>query len=154
MAFGAAMDLLTFTIPNRVSLALLAAFVAAAFFTSMPWPVLFSHLGAGTVVLLAGFVLFARGWIGGGDAKLMAAAALWLGFDSLLAFLIWTTLLGGALALLVLTYRRFFPPLWLLRQPWAMRLHDPNEGVPYGVALAGAGLLVYPSTIWMTGFAG
>src|SRR5690606_17246076 len=109
---------------------------------------------AGLVVLLAGFALFTLGWIGGGDAKLMAAASLWLGFDNLLVFLVWTALLGGALSLLILTYRRFFPPLWLMRQPWAMRLHDPNEGIPYGVALAGAGLVVYPSTVWMTGLAG
>lgn len=153
MAFAGAMDFLTFTIPNRVSLALLAAFLAAVFFVGLPWPMIFSHLATGAVVLLAGFALFARGWLGGGDAKLMAAAALWLGFDSLLVFLVWTTLLGGALSLIVLAYRHLLPPLWLMRQPWAMRLHDPKEGIPYGVALAGAGLLVYPSTFWMTGLA-
>lgn len=154
MALAGVMDLMTFTIPNRVSLALIAGFLAAAALTGMPWPMFLSHLGAGLIMLLAGFLMFSRGWIGGGDAKLMAAASLWLGFDSLLVYLVWTALLGGGLALLLLTYRRLLPPLWLARQTWAMRLHDPKEGIPYGIALAGAGLLVYPSTDWMTAFAG
>ncbi len=154
MAFAGVMDLLTFTIPNRVSLALLAGFLAAAPLVGMPWAIFFSHLGAGLAMLLVGFAMFSRGWIGGGDAKLMAAAALWLGLDSLLIYLMWTALLGGGLALLLLGYRRFLPPVWLVRQPWAMRLHDPKEGIPYGIALAAAGLLVYPSTAWMSAFAG
>ena len=104
-------------------------------------------------MLLVGFSMFARGWIGGGDTKLMGAAALWMGFDHLLSFLLWTALMGGALALFLLAYRSILPPIWLIGQPWALRLHDPREGIPYGVAIAGAGLLVYPSTSWMTGFA-
>lgn len=154
MTFAGALDLLTFTIPNRVSLALLAGFLAAAPMAGMPLPTFLTHLGAGVSMLLVGFAMFSRGWIGGGDAKLMAAAALWLGFDSLLVYLFWTALLGGGLSLLLLAYRRYFPPLWLMRQQWAMRLHDPREGIPYGIALAAAGLLVYPSTAWMTAFAG
>lgn len=152
MAFAGVMDLMTFTIPNRVSLALLAGFLATAPLMGMPWPMFLSHLGAGLIMLLVGIAMFSRGWIGGGDAKLMAAAALWLGFDSLLVYVVWTAILGGGLALLLLAYRGFLPPLWLARQRWAMRLHDPKEGIPYGIALAAAGLLVYPSTPWMTAF--
>ena len=154
MAFAGAMDLLTFTIPNRISLVLLVGFCAAALLVRFPLPMLLSHTAAGLAMLLVGFGLFTRSWIGGGDAKLMAAAALWLGLEGLVVFLVWTALLGGALAMLLLAYRRFFPPLWLMRQPWAMRLHDPKEGIPYGVALAGAGLLAYPSSVWMTGLGG
>lgn len=154
MVMAGIMDLLTFTIPNRISLALVAGFLAAAFLAGLPSMVLLTHAGAGLLVLAAGFAMFARGWIGGGDAKLMAAAALWLGFESLPAFLFHTALLGGAMAMLLLTYRRYVPLPWLTRQAWAMRLHDRSQGIPYGVALAGAGLLVYPSTFWMSGFAG
>ena len=105
-------------------------------------------------MIVVGLVMFAGNWIGGGDAKLLAAAALWLGFDHLLSFLIWTAILGGGFSLLILAYRRFLPPVWLLGQSWAMRLHDSREGIPYGVAIAGAGLIVYPHTIWMTAIAG
>lgn len=115
---------------------------------------LLSCLAAGLVVLLISFAMFVRGWIGGGDAKLLAAEALWLGLDHLLPFLFWTALLGGGLSIILLAYRSILPPVWLLGQTWAMRLHDRREGIPYGIAIAGAGLIVYPSTGWMTGFAG
>lgn len=154
MAFAGAMDLLTFTIPNRVSLALLAGFLGAAPLAGMPMAELLGHLGAGLAMLMVGMAMFSRGWVGGGDAKLLAAAALWLGFDNLVVYVLWTAVLGGVLALVLLMYRRFFPPLWLARQTWAMRLHDPNEGIPYGMALAAAGLVVYPSTAWMAPLAG
>lgn len=152
--WAAISDALTFTIPNRISLVFVASFVLAALIVGLPWSILVDHLGAGITMLLVGFGMFARGRLGGGDAKLMAAAALWLGFEHLLPFLLWTAILGGGLALLLLAYRRMLPPPWLICQPWALRLHDPKEGIPYGIALAGAALIVYPQTIWMTGIAG
>ena len=53
------------------------------------------HLGAGAVVLAVTFTFFSRGWIGGGDAKLAAATALWLGFDQLMNYLLYASLFGG-----------------------------------------------------------
>ena len=148
MAFAGAMDLLTMTIPNRVSLALLAAFAAAGPLTGMPWPQFFSHLLAGLAILALGILMFDRGWIGGGDAKLLAAAVLWLGFENLVQYVFLVSLLGGVLATAILAYRRLAPPLWLAGQHWAMRLHDQRVGIPYGVALAAAALWIYPSTKW------
>ena len=154
MALAGAMDFLTFSIPNRVSAGLAIGFLLTLVVTNIEWTPILVHLVTGLAVLIAGFAMFVRGWIGGGDAKFMAATTLWLGFENLPSFLLWTTLLGGVLAIILLAYRRTLPPLWLFRQPWAMRLHDPKEGIPYGVAIGGAGLIVYPQTIWMTGIAG
>jgi prepilin peptidase CpaA len=154
MAFAAAMDLFTMTIPNRVSLALLATFVLAAPLSGMAWTTFLSHFGAGALMLVVGIVMFSRGWLGGGDAKLMAAATLWLGFENLLPFMFWAVLLGGVLAVVILVYRSLVPPLWVANQSWALRLHDNREGIPYGVALAGAGLLIYPSMQWVAGLTG
>jgi prepilin peptidase CpaA len=153
MAFAGSIDLLTMTIPNRVSLALVAAFPLAAALIGMDWMAFVSHLGAGALMLVVGIGMFARGWLGGGDAKLLAAAALWLGFDHLAGYLLLVAIAGGALALLVLSYRNWVPPAWMLDQPWAMRLHDRKVGIPYGIALAAAALWIYPSTPWFTGFA-
>ena len=108
------------------------------------------HLSAGCVVLIAAFGLFARGIIGGGDAKLAAAAALWLGFDHLLPYLILASLLGGALSVGLIWFRMTPMPEWLARHAWIERLHQKGGGVPYGVALAAAALAVYPDTAWMT----
>ena len=147
------MDLFTLTIPNKIVAILIACFLIAASSIGMFSPAFLCHFGAAFLTLVVGFAMFSRGWLGGGDAKLMVAAALWLGFEHLLPFLLWTAILGGGLAVLLLTYRRMLPPLWLMRQPWAMRLHSPKEGIPYGIAMAGAGLIVYPQTFWITGLA-
>jgi len=149
MAFAGAMDLFTMTIPNRISIGLIAAFLVAALVAPLGWTELASHIGAGLLMLGVGIALFAGGFLGGGDAKLLAAAALWFGFERLIDYLLLVSIAGGALVLLILLYRSMAPPLWMCRQPWAMRLHTKAGGVPYGIALAAAGLWLYPSTSWL-----
>ena len=92
---------------------------------------------------------FACGWIGGGDAKLAAATALWLGFDQLMNYLLYASLIGGVMTLLMIRLRTMPLPAALQGQEWAQRLHRLDGGVPYGIALAAAALLVYPNTSWM-----
>ena len=88
MAFAASTDLLTMTISNRVSLILVGGFLAMALIVGMAPMLVLSHIGAAATVLVVAFICFACGWIGGGDAKLAAATALWLGFDHLLPYLV------------------------------------------------------------------
>lgn len=149
MAFAASSDLFTMTISNRVTLTLLAGFFALAAVTGMDWPKLAAHIGAGLAVLAVTFCLFARGWIGGGDAKLAAVTALWFGFDQLLAYAVCASLLGGVLTIALLRFRQVPLPRLLQGQDWIERLHRLDAGVPYGIALAAAALLVYPETPWM-----
>src|SRR5438552_11388866 len=131
MAYAAASDLLTMTISNRLALALVAAFAVAAPFTGMDWNVLGMHVAAGALVLAIGFAFFALGWIGGGDAKLAAGIALWIGWSDLLEYLSLAALLGGGLTVVVLVFRRSVLPAFVIRQPWVQRLHDETAGVPY-----------------------
>lgn len=149
MAFAGAMDLFTMTIPNRISIGLIAAFLIAAIAAPLGWAELASHVGAGVLMLGVGIALFAGGFVGGGDAKLLAAAALWFGFEHLIEYLLLVSVAGGVLVIGILLYRGVAPPLWLYRQPWAMRLHAKAGGVPYGIAIAAAGLWLYPSTPWL-----
>ena len=153
MAFAASSDLFTMTISNRVSLMLVGGFFVLAPITDMNAAETLLHVSAGCIVLVAGFGLFARGIIGGGDAKLAAAAALWLGFDHLLSYLLLASLLGGALSVGLIWFRMTPLPEWLARQAWIERLHGKDAGIPYGIALAAAALAVYPDTAWMTGLA-
>ncbi len=153
MAFAASSDLFTMTISNRVSLMLIAGFFVLAPITDMNAADILLHVSAGCIVLVAGFGLFARGIIGGGDAKLAAAAALWLGFDHLLPYLLLASLLGGALSVGLIWFRMTPLPQWLARQAWVGRLHGKDSGIPYGIALAAAALAVYPDTAWMIGLA-
>ena len=149
MAFAASTDLFTMTISNRVSLVLVAGFLVLAALDGMPVAEIGSHLAAGFVVLAVCFVFFSRGWIGGGDAKLAAAIALWFGFEQLLNYLTLASILGGVLTLLIMRFRLMPLPALLANQEWAKRLHRMDTGVPYGIALAIAALWVYAETPFM-----
>jgi prepilin peptidase CpaA len=149
MAFAAASDLFTMTISNRVSLALAAGFLALALASGMGVSDVLMHLAAGATVLAVAFVCFAFGWVGGGDAKVAAAAALWFGFGHLLNYLVYASLFGGALTLFLLQFRQWPLPYALAGQPWLLKLHAKESGIPYGVALAVGALVVYPDTEWI-----
>jgi len=149
MAYAAASDLLTMTIPNRLSLALVAAFAVFAVASGLSAHAALLHVAAGAAVLALTFALFGFGWIGGGDAKLAAATALWLGFDTLMEYFLVAPIAGGGLTLAILALRKLPLPAIALRWDWLSRLHHPKTGVPYGIALALAALVVYPHTaIW------
>jgi prepilin peptidase CpaA len=155
MAFAAAMDLLTMRIPNKVSLALAGAFVIAAPLMGLPPGQILMHIAAGALVLAVGIALFAVGGFGGGDAKLLAASALWVGLDQLLLFLTLTAIMGGILAVAILLYRkRPIVAIYRYAPDWAIDLHKPGSGIPYGIAIAAAGLLVLPVTPWIVATAG
>lgn len=153
VAFAAAMDFFTMTIPNRISLALFAAFLLLGPLVGLDGWQMASHLGAGSLVLAIGILLFIPGFIGGGDAKMAAAVALWVGFENLVPFLICAALAGGVLALLLSTFRHLPLPYQVATEGWAVRLHSPKGGIPYGIALAAGALLVYPQTAWFASVA-
>lgn len=153
MAFAAMMDLFTMTIPNRISLILVGSFLVIAPLTGMPLADFATHMGTGFAVLVIGIVMFSFGLLGGGDAKLLAAASLWIGYHDLPVYMVMVTVMGGGLALAILAYRGTMPPLWATRQAWAMRLYDKKTGIPYGIALAGAALWIFPSTAWFSAVA-
>src|ERR1700712_5656148 len=149
MAFAAASDLFTMTIPNRISLALIAGFFVLAAFSGMGLDEILSHAGAGAVVLAIAFACFAMGWVGGGDAKVAAAATLWFGFAHLLDYLVYASMFGGALTLVLLQFRQWPLPYALGGQSWLLRLHAKESGIPYGIALAVGALMIYPETDWI-----
>jgi prepilin peptidase CpaA len=153
MAFAASSDLLTMTISNRVSLILVAGFLGLALVSGMSYTDMLLHMSAALLVLVVTFGFFMQGWIGGGDAKLAAATALWFGFDQLMPYLVYASLFGGALTLLLIQFRIMPLPALLAGQEWAQRLHRKDGGVPYGIALAAAALAVYPDTPWMLAIA-
>jgi prepilin peptidase CpaA len=154
MAYAAASDLLTMTIPNKLSLILIVSFFIYAFAAGLSWPVMGMHAAAFASVLAVTFFMFSMGWIGGGDAKLASSIALWFGFEHLMEYFFIAAIGGGALTLAILFLRGQHLPRFVLGWQWLTRLHDKNNGVPYGIALAGAALLLYPqSPIWTSIFA-
>lgn len=77
---------------------------------------------------------FARGWMGGGDVKMIGALALWLPLGGLLQMLMVMSVLGGAITIAMMIERR-----------WQRRIGQVE--VPYGVAIAAAALLALPATM-------
>ena len=146
MALAATSDLLTMKISNRLVMMLVVGFFVMAVAMDFTLQQFLMHMAAGAVVLVFAFAFFAFGWMGGGDAKLAAATSLWLGFGITLPYLVYASLFGGALTLALLAARRYPLPGPLVRVEWVARLHDQKTGIPYGIALAAAGLIAYSDT--------
>lgn len=155
---GGTRDLVSYRIPNWISLALAGGFAVAAllgFAGGLAPRELGLDVAVGAAALVAGVVMFALGWIGGGDAKLFAAAALWIGTPGLAIYLAVTALTGGALALLLLSLRNpLVRPLVLAGPAWFLRLAEPGENVPYGVAIAIGALTAFPASALVQAAAG
>jgi prepilin peptidase CpaA len=151
MATAAVEDCRRLVIPNRLILALLLLWPIHLVSMPMSFVAGLEAGGAALAVFLVGALLYARGLVGGGDVKLLAAAALWAGGGCLPMLLLLTGLFGGALSLLLLT------PL----STWIGPSRRPASGppataalttnavpVPYGAAIAGAALFVTVPTTW------
>ena len=147
MIFAAISDLLTMTIANRVSLLLIATFAMVAPFTGMDMITYATHFAVAFGVLIVTFIVFATGGMGGGDAKLLSATALWCGFNqSLLEYLLVSAVLGGWLTIALVFYRgTYVAEVAGERFQFLQRLGDKTVGVPYGIALGAAALLTAPS---------
>jgi prepilin peptidase CpaA len=149
MIFAALADLFTMTIPNRVSVVLVVAYLLLAIYLGQPWQNVAAHFSCALVVLLLTFALFHLGWIGGGDAKLAASTALWLGWEHLMDYGLVASLAGGVLTVIIIELRRHDLPSSILSFQFISHLAEKTAGVPYGIALACAGLIVYPQTsVW------
>jgi prepilin peptidase CpaA len=146
LAIAAFSDLLTMRISNRLVLVLTVGFFIVAMAVNLPLQQFAMHVLCALVVLVVAFGLFALRWIGGGDAKLAAATTLWLGFGTTLPYLAYTALLGGVLTLFILILRGIPLNPLLARVGWLSRLHNKRSGVPYGIAMAVAGILVYSNS--------
>lgn len=139
---AAAWDIASFTIPNWLQFALIAAFALLMFVHPLGAAAFGWHLLAGFVGLAIGFTLFALGYIGGGDAKLFACVSLWFGLGDLLAYALIASIFGGVLTLGIVALRRVPLPAALSAQGWLVRLHDAGEGIPYGAALAAGAFFI------------
>ena len=149
---AAVKDLISFTIPNWISLALVAAYVPAALLAGVGLEQLGLSAAVGFGLLVIGIGMFAMGWIGGGDAKLLAAAGLWLGWPTAIHFVLYTALAGGALALLLLSARNTPLAVLTLRGPgWVQRLAEKGGPAPYGVAICFGALAAFPMSALVTG---
>jgi prepilin peptidase CpaA len=155
MAFAAISDMLSMTIANRVSVVLVATFAVVAPLSGMDWSAFGFHLAAGAIVLAVTFALFAIGGMGGGDAKLLAATSVWMGLGMpLVEYLVYASMAGGLLTLLVLSYRKSAFHVLLGQNMFLRHFAEDQKGVPYGIALGIGGMLAFPDSplvLWALG---
>jgi prepilin peptidase CpaA len=134
-------DLEAMRIPNRICLAIAALYPVHVLAAAAPvaWP---GALAVAAVVFAFGLIPFCLGLMGGGDVKLMAAAALWAGPAAALDFVLVTTFLGGLVALVMVSPYRF-----AVAQALAAMGHDDigfvitGRAIPYAVAITAGGWL-------------
>jgi prepilin peptidase CpaA len=147
MLFAAISDMLSMTIANRVPVLLILVFAAVAPLTGMGWAEYGGHFAAGALVLAVTFALFAMGGMGGGDAKLLAATAIWMGLNvHLVEYLVASTFIGGLLTLGILLYRKSMLSAVTGQNPFLRHFADEKTGVPYGIALGIGGLITFPDS--------
>jgi prepilin peptidase CpaA len=141
-------DATSYTIPNWISLALIAAFPVGAVAGGIGWAAAGLSLAVGFALLVVGMGMFAMRWVGGGDAKLLAACALWMGVSGIGPFLLTTALAGGVLTLGLMSFRSgWLAPVIAGAPAWVRRLGDKKGEIPYGVAIAAGALAALPQSV-------
>jgi prepilin peptidase CpaA len=136
-------DLTSMTIPNWISLVLVAGFLILSPFAWQGWDVFGTHILVGVVCFAIGVGMFALGWMGGGDAKLFAATSFWWVWPDLWVYLVFTAIAGGVLAIFLLVGRKYLP-VKVLTTDWMHRLFKDEKKMPYGLALAFGALVTLP----------
>ncbi|HVT03477.1 MAG TPA: prepilin peptidase [Thermoanaerobaculia bacterium] len=146
LTFGAVWDLRKGRIPNALSLPLILAGLLLA--AGEGWRAFLASLAAVMVVLGVGFVLYAVGVFGGGDAKLIAAIAALRGWAFLTEALVWMAMVGGVVALVLLAWKRALIPflrrlakagyeiVFLRLTPSEPVVEGKGHRIPYAVIIA------------------
>lgn len=147
LLIAAGHDVATMKIPNWISIALVVTFPLAALAGGFAWPQLGAHVAFGVAAFVVVLIMFQLNLMGGGDAKLIAASSVWLGLAAAPAFIVWTTLAGGVLALVALAARRAFAPS-ADGPAFLNRLLSRERGIPYGVAICVGALAALPVSTW------
>ncbi|MCC8931840.1 A24 family peptidase [Rhizobium sp. 'Codium 1'] len=146
LVLAALTDFLEMKIPNGIPALLAASFALIIPFSGLELVEIGWHLAAALMVFAICFAFFAFNVMGGGDAKILTASALWFGFNtSLFEFLMFTCYLGGLLTVAVILLRANWDKLETvgMRLPQTLMV---AKKVPYAIAIGAAGLLSYPDS--------
>ena len=147
-------DFFTMIIPNGLNILLFIGFLGLALMINLPIKDIGWHLLTAFLVLAAGFAAFAFNLFGGGDAKAIAAGAVWFGWSvDTLAFILLTALLGGIFAILLVGIRSMgigdMLPAKIIDIKWIKSILIPKARMPYGVAIGVSGLYIYSPQTWL-----
>jgi prepilin peptidase CpaA len=142
-------DALSLRIPNLLNQIIFASFFPIAWAAGMPLEVFGLHFLTCIVLLILGFLFFSANVIGGGDAKLLAAAGIWFGPVQAAPFLVQSVIAGGVLALIVVIWTRISLSWEIHEGPFSSKVASLRPQIPYGYAFAIGAILVFPETWWV-----
>jgi prepilin peptidase CpaA len=138
LMFAAAQDVWQLRISNIFPVALVALYIGWVAFSGFEFDI-WQNLVVFTFTFATGLFLFSRQWLGGGDVKLLASAALWFDLSAAPYLLLCVTLGGAAISLGFIIVRRFVPTGVHERTGWvALKRKGP---IPYGLAIAAGAIL-------------
>lgn len=138
LLLAARSDAADLRIPNRLVLVMALAAPPVGWLLGLDFPVL-SAVITGAATLAVTWAMFEMGWLGGGDAKLAAATALWIGPAGMTVFVIATALFGAILAVALLCLSRWELGRGAFGARWQARLAAEAISVPYALAMAPGG---------------
>ena len=133
LIIAALADVIEFEVPNTLSIVVAA--MAVVYGLLHPGTVWWSHALALVLMFAFGLLAFARGWLGGGDVKLMTATAAWTGIFGLPTFFLATSLAGGVLLCTLYAVRRGWRAVGLAA-PVRVKVLNETAPIPYAVAVA------------------
>lgn len=142
-------DLKCMKIGNGFILVLLVSYLICAPLAGLSFDAMATSGLIALCTLVVASILFGFGWIGGGDAKLVAVTSLWMGNYATHEYLATAALIGLGLTILVMiarNYQAVLAPRW----PLSAKILMKGEGVPYGVALALSALMTVSNTFWVS----
>ena len=158
LILAALSDVQRFIIPNWISLTLIVgffvAFAGGAAMGELGLRDLAGHLGVGACGFLLGFALWACGLWGGGDGKLLAAAALWFDPSSATHMLLWIAICGGATAMIALVLYAARHMLVMIPVIGRLPFEKYAKTVPYGLPIAIGAMLALPKSGLFVALAG
>ncbi len=154
LVYAALSDIVRFRIPNWLCLSVVSLFVVFGATSGLGAVEFAVRLAQGGGALVLGFALYSMGWFGGGDAKLMAASVPWFGLSQLVDYVLLVAVLGGLLAAVIILSRKANIPIpeRLASQNWVDNLMAEKGGIPYGVAISSAGIIMVISTFGKPSF--
>lgn len=144
IAYAAVSDFLAQIIPNWTAIVLALLFLPAGYLWQLGGAEIALHYSVGLALFAAGALLFAGGFLGGGDVKLIAATGFWFGWKNLLAYLLTATVMGGVLAIIIVILKKYFSAApYLANLPWMKGADGQGQSLPYGVAIGAASVLLF-----------
>ncbi len=157
--YAAFHDFRHYRIPNWLNLTIFASFFPVALLLGMPWEVMLWHVIGFAVVfgfMFLTYMLFGGGKFGGGDAKMIAAAAVWIDWAHLLDYGIAIALAGGVLAIIMWLWRflQVEYHVWMQGDTALRKVMSYQVKLPYGAAIAAGGIFGYTLSWWKTLLAG